>query len=335
LSLFDGSTAKQRHTPRASFAIDRDPLENPQIMLNATRHHERTGDRMKTVTRANYAKRIEKAVMYLSDHLDDTLDLHRLAEEAHLSPYHFHRVYMAMMGETVADTVRRQRMHRASIRLLASATPVAKLATEAGYGSVQAFNRAFRDAHGLPPAAFRKRGELMSLSAGIDRGLQHPPRQMEPDMYQVNIEKVKPERVACMAHRGDYNQIGRAFERLTVWAAGKNLLGPTTKMYGIYYDDPASKPLDELQSHACVTVPAGFKADGDITVKETPAGKVATIIHTGPYSELHIAYDWIYCEWLPKSGEAPGDQPCFEEYLNDPRQVPPSELKTAIRVPLK
>ena len=106
---------------------------------------------MKTATLANYAKRIEKVVMYLSDHLDDTLDLHRLAEEAHLSPYHFHRVYVAMMGETVAETVRRQRLHRASIKLLVSATPVAKLATEAGYGSVQAFNRSFREAYGLPP----------------------------------------------------------------------------------------------------------------------------------------------------------------------------------------
>ncbi len=98
---------------------------------------------MKTATRSSYAKRIEKVVMYLSDHLDDALDLHRLAEEAHLSPYHFHRVYVAMMGETVMDTVRRQRLQRASLKLIVSATPVVKLATEAGYGSVQAFNRAF------------------------------------------------------------------------------------------------------------------------------------------------------------------------------------------------
>jgi len=294
---------------------------------------------MKTATRANYAKRIEKVVMYLFDHLDDTLDLHRLAEEAHLSPYHFHRVYMAMMGETVVETVRRARLHRASIRLIASATPVAKVATEAGYGSVQAFNRAFREAHGLPPAAFRKRGELMSTQAGlcsaVQRGLQPPPRQLEPDMYQVNIEQTKPQRVACMPHVGDYNQIGRVFERLTVWAAGKNLFGPATRMYGIYYDDPASKPLNDLRSDACITVPDGFKPEGGVEVKQTPGGKCAAFVHTGPYSELHLAYDWVYREWLPKSGEAPGDQPCFEEYLNDPRQVAPAELKTVIRVPLK
>lgn len=293
-------------------------------------------ERMKTATRANYAKRIEKVVMYLCDHLDEALDLHRLAEEAHLSPYHFHRVYTAMMGETVVETLRRQRLHRASVKLLVSATPVAKLATEAGYGSVQAFNRSFRDAYGLPPAAFRKRGEQLAIAASVRKSLQQPPRDLEIDMYEVSIQQLKPQRVATLAHQGDYNEIGRSFERLSIWASGQpGVFGPHTKMFGIYYDDPASKPASELRSDACVTVPENFKGDAEHPVKQTPGGKCAVFVHTGPYSELHLAYDWIYCTWLPQSGEAPGDQPCFEDYLNDPRQVPPSELKTAICVPLK
>ena len=76
---------------------------------------------MKTITRETYAKRIERVLHYIVDHLDDVgqnpLDIHRLAEEAFLSPYHFHRVYVAMMGETVADTLRRHRLHRAAIKL--------------------------------------------------------------------------------------------------------------------------------------------------------------------------------------------------------------------------
>ena len=102
---------------------------------------------MKTITRKTYAKRIERVLHYIVDHLDDVgespLDIHRLAEEAFLSPYHFHRVYVAMMGETVADTLRRHRLHRAAIQLNASATPVALLASEAGYGSAQAFTNEY------------------------------------------------------------------------------------------------------------------------------------------------------------------------------------------------
>lgn len=119
---------------------------------------------MKTITLETYAKRIERVLHYMVDHLDDCdqnpLDIHRLVEEAILSPHHFHRVYVAMMGETVADTLRRYRLHRAAIKLSASATPVALLAGEAGYGSAQAFTRAFREAYGVPPAQYRLHGKL-------------------------------------------------------------------------------------------------------------------------------------------------------------------------------
>jgi AraC family transcriptional regulator len=290
---------------------------------------------IKTSTREQYAKRLDKVVMYLADHLDAELDIHRLAEEAHLSPYHFHRVYAAMVGETVAETVKRLRLHRSALELITTAAPVAKLAAEAGYASVQSFTRVFRDAYGLPPAAYRRRGEQLDIAAGIARGLHPSQRKPEPDMYPVKIQEIPPQRVAAMEYRGDYTQIGPTFERLSLWAAGKGLMAPTSRSYGIYYDDPASMPVDKLRADACVTVPEGTRVDGDVKLTQTPSGRCAEIIHVGPYSELHRAYDWFYREWLPRSGEAPGDQPCFEEYLNDPRHVAPSKLETAIRIPLR
>jgi hypothetical protein len=65
-------------------------------------------------TRSDYAMRLERVFRWLADHLDDTLDLARLAEVAAMSPYHFHRTYHAMQGETAAETVRRRRLHRAA-----------------------------------------------------------------------------------------------------------------------------------------------------------------------------------------------------------------------------
>ena len=93
-------------------------------------------------------------------------------------------------------------------------------------------------------------------------------------MYEVTIKQLKPQRVATLAHRGDYNEIGRTFERLSIWAAGQaGVFGPTTKMYGIYYDDPKSKPASELRSEACVTVPEDFKSDAEHPIKHTPGGR--------------------------------------------------------------
>ncbi len=66
------------------------------------------------VTLQAWRKRMQRVADWLVDHLDQPFDLDRLAELAHFSPYHFHRVYSVAMGEPVAETVRRMRLHRAA-----------------------------------------------------------------------------------------------------------------------------------------------------------------------------------------------------------------------------
>ena len=75
-------------------------------------------------TRADHADRIDRALAYLSEHLDQDVDLERLADVACYSPFHFHRIYRALQGETVAETVRRMRLHRAALELLEAGHPI-------------------------------------------------------------------------------------------------------------------------------------------------------------------------------------------------------------------
>ncbi len=57
--------------------------------------------------------------------------------------------------------------------------------------------------------------------------------------------------------------------------------------------------------------------------------------HKGPYSDMKAAYDWLFGEWLVQSGREVADAPVPEDYLNNPRDVPPTELLTDICLPLK
>lgn len=291
---------------------------------------------MKTITRETYSRRIEKALDYLSNHLETDLDFHRLADEACLSPYHFHRVYVAMMGETVAESVRRKRLHAAAIMLITSARPIAAVTQEAGYASVHAFTRAFRDAYGLPPAKYRLHGQL---SAALQRSRQfdHKEHSMKYQftLSDVSVKTLPAVRVAALEHRGDYHQIGDAFDRLAAWSAGKGFLAADTPSFGIYYDDPESKPKTELRSEACIAAPVNVHADSDIRMLQTPGGKCAVLEFKGPYSDLEAPYRWLYDTWLPQSGEEPRDDPPYEAYLNDARSTPPTELRTAICIPLR
>ena len=105
-------------------------------------------------------------------------------------------------------------------------------------------------------------------------------------------------------------------------------------MIGVYLDSPDDVPEDKLRSYA------GAEFRGD----ETPAGmenlqikggKTAVLTFKGTYYGLHAAYHTLFGNWLPQSGEEPADQPCYEIYLNDPRETAPDELLTEICLPLK
>ena len=92
---------------------------------------------------------------WLAARPDADADLHRLAELACLSPYHFHRVYRAPMGETVHATVQRMRLARVSVALAQGKGSLRQVADRAGYASEAAFSRAFSAQYGLPPGRYR------------------------------------------------------------------------------------------------------------------------------------------------------------------------------------
>jgi AraC family transcriptional regulator len=288
-------------------------------------------------TRSDYAMRLERVFRWLADHLDDTLDLARLAEVAAMSPYHFHRTYHAMQGETAAETVRRLRLHRAAVELITGELPVPRVARRAGYGSQEAFTRAFKAAYGVPPARYRA-SFVPSPTPGRSATTGHTGAEDAMDTtttYLATIRETPVLRVAALAHHGEYMNIGSTFERLMAMAAGQGLIGPWTRSFGIYYDDPASTPRDALRSDACVTLPDGKMPSRELEVREIRGGRYAVTLHRGPYAELHFPYTWLYGTWLPTSGEEPADAPSVEEYLNDARVVPPSELRTEIWLPLR
>lgn len=267
-------------------------------------------------TSLDYGGRIERVLAFLADNLDRALDLDRLADVACFSPFHFHRIFHALTGETVAESVRRMRLHRAALELIERETPIARVAARAGYGSQAAFTRAFRSAYGAPPAAYRA-----SAPAPCDES-------------DVTVRTDEALALVALRLEGPYERIGATFERLNALAAARGWVDGSTRYFGVYHHDPAGTPEADLRSDACLTAPDGFAGEGELRPLTLAGGRHAVLLHVGPYAELHRAYTWLYREWLPQSGTVPADRPCVEEYLNNPRQVPPTELRTEIWLPL-
>ena len=286
---------------------------------------------MRLATEHDYRRRTARVAEHLAAHLDAPLDLDRLAAIACFSPAHFHRIYTAVTGETVADTVRRLRLHRASGELRENRLPLERIATRAGYGSLAAFSRAFKTAYGLPPARWR---DARRPEVPLGLPLCGVNTMSSSTALPVEIRDLPSLRLAVVPHVGPYMEIGRAFETLAGIAGPAGLFRADTATIGVYLDDPAAVPASRLRAEAGLTVADAVPLPAGLGERRLPGGRHAVWTHRGPYVDLEEAYRRLYGEWLPASGEEAADRPCFEIYLNDPRTTAPLDLVTEICLPL-
>jgi len=287
----------------------------------------------KAKDRTDYRARLARVITYIYDHMDEDIDLNKLADVACLSPYHWHRVYHGLYGETLAATVKRLRLHRAGAYLANSDMPIDEIAVKSGYTSAQGFTRAFTQAYNMPPAEYRRTGNHAQFQENI--------AMANAASYPVSIKTLPALRFAGLDHRGSYMLIGKAFETVFGWFASQGhfnpggLFGKGAQAIGIYLDDPNAIAEDDLRSKAGMVVPATFKIDAPLIEAAIPGGDYAVLRHKGPYAELRSAYQWLYGTWLVQSGHEAADAPVFEEYINNPRDVAPQDLITDIHLPLR
>lgn len=273
----------------------------------------------------------EKRLLRVLDHIHDNpngdLSLDALSDVAAMSRFHWHRVFRAMTGETLAQAVRRIRMQRASYLLVMTDNPLATIAAAVGMDSLPSFNRCFAEAFLMSPSAFRKRGEL--------RPFARIPTPRRPPMYPVTIRADGPIRLAALPHKGAYFEISRAFQKLSAVMASRDLFRSAGRMIAVFYDDPQSVAEPDLRSHAGFEIKTPSDLTAPLEEVTLPAGRQAVLTYTGPYAGLPAAYDELFGVWLPASGEEPADSPSFEVYLNSPTDTAPQDLVTELHLPLK
>ena len=295
------------------------------------------GTDMKAQTRQNYRKRLIQVVDYIYQHIAEDLDVNTLADVALMSPYHFHRIYRQLANETINATVRRLRLQKAASLLIQTEQTIQQIATHVSYGSLEAFSRAFSKQFGESPADYRqtKRSNPISLEPFVAMLPQSTNEVIT--MFNVEIIETQPIKLLAMAHQGDYLNIGQAFEKVFHYAISHNILNNEIRSIGIYYQDPLSVPKQELRSHAGVSIPGDIdlKDDSELEILNVPGGRCASLLFKGSYAELEKAYAYLFGKWLPESGLEAADFPPVEEYLNDPKSTPPSELLTRVNCFLK
>lgn len=302
---------------------------------------------MRNETAQIYHERILRVLVYIQNHLDEALDLEALAGVANFSPFHFHRIFTAMVGESVLQHIRRIRLERAATRLKHSEASVTRIAFEAGYETHESFTRSFRSHFGESPSDYRqsKRIEWPPAPSRVHftpdgRVTDYAVAAKEKGNMNVEIKTIPPMHVAFIRHVGPYLSVGRVWERLCSWAGSKGLFGarsggPALEMLGVSHDDPEVTPPDQLRYDACITVSELVQAQGEVGVQDVGGGEYAVFRHVGPYEKLNETYHAFCAGWLPTSGRELRTGPALEMYRNSPMNASPDQLITDICMPLE
>ncbi|AIY43363.1 putative transcription regulator protein [Collimonas arenae] len=252
--------------------------------------------------------------------------LEGLAGIANFSPFHFHRLYRGMMGETVAATIRRLRLAHAASLLMEGKRSITDIALETGYDSPQAFTRAFRSFSGSSPRGFRQK---IGVFAGGDAGGGATQDQPGFDMHLLERE---PMRIHALPHSGPLATIPYSHRRLRTLVGSR----PVQQWLGVCYGDPeANDDFRDFRYYAAAVLPAEpLIADG-VGIMDIPGGLYAVHTLMGPYTQIGPAINTLYSAWLPGSGYEPDDRPLLECYRNNPRMVAPEELRTDLLIPIR
>jgi AraC family transcriptional regulator len=288
---------------------------------------------MRPTQRQRYAEQIERLVRYLHalDWSDDAagLDLEKLAAVANLSPWHFHRVFRLMTGESVGEMVRRMRVAKGAALLRGSPGQVTQAAMASGYATPQAFARAVRRVTGLSPTDLPGSQELLALLRARTTGKDGTPP------LSVEITSVHPFTVQAMRNVGDYRQLDAAFGRLFESVFAEQSMEALQGIYGVPIDDPVSVPPTECRFECAVRLDMAVAFTPPIRAIELGGGMYVVGHHLGDYDLVHSAIDELYAMLLECCDTRLADAPLYVWYLDDPEARPPHALRANIYIPVE
>jgi len=289
--------------------------------------------------RKNAARRyllgIERVITRLQDAIargEPLPDLAELATLAHLSPFHFHRIFRALAGETVGQAVARLRLSRA-LQLLSGGDSVTSVALAVGYESPQALARAFRSRLDVAPGSLR--GDAMAADALRARLSAPLAMAGEAAPLQVTVREVAPFEVVVLRQRGAFADLDRGYGRLFDWALRAGVAERLQRLVGLPLSDHRDVAAAAHVYECAMAFGDGIpRPPAPMVLRLVGGGSHAVLRHVGPYEGLEAALDRLLVEWWPGSGHALRDAPVFHHFLDDPEQVPAAILRADVHLPV-
>lgn len=252
---------------------------------------------------------IAKTIWLIETHFGASISLDEMAEQAGLSRTHLSRIFPLATGHSISGYIRARRLTEAAKALADGAPDILGVALDAGYGSHEAFTRAFRDQFGLTPVELRKRRSLSDLNLVEPLSMD---TETTTKLARPRIETMPARKFAGLMQRHDMNQsnsIPVQWQKLQQYIGHIPGAVPGAA-YGIVTEGDGN-----FCTYLCgVEITPAAELPPEFVTLAVPAGRWARVTHSGHISTIRSTIRAIYDDWLPTSGHRQADGISFVEY---------------------
>ncbi|MCM0647847.1 AraC family transcriptional regulator [Clostridium swellfunianum] len=273
----------------------------------------------------DWLERMNYALDYIENHLEDEIDYTQISRAAYCSEYHFSRMFSSISGISLSEYIRRRRLTLAAFEIQKTDARIIDVAIKYGYESSDAFSRAFQKLHGIKPSEARNKGVQLKAFPRISFQIS-----IKGDVeMEYRIEKLDFE--LKIIGRSKSVKTSRAFKTIpTLWNSAKKD-GFMQKLIDMSWENPKCK-LEGLLG-VCGTEAAITDEDFNYFMgvryeTEAPTDMETLIIPQSTWAVFPNVVDaWkrLYTEWVPTSGYELASLPCIECYYG-PKHKPRHEL---------
>ncbi len=306
-------------------------------------------------SRAEYISRINRVMEYIDNHYNESISLNNLANIAHFSPFHFHRIFSTLTGETPADFCLRIRTEKAAQQLKDyPSKSITDIVFDCGFSSMALFARTFKKHFSISASAYRKMEQPIVVIDGVYYSKNGQALSKKNQIYvdrnnelcsinlkqiiimetKVIVKEMPDMQVIYCRHTGAFNEIHKAYSKLMQFAGPRGLLSENSHTVTVYHDDPSVTAIEKVRQSACLVVDKDLSVEGEIAKMTIKGGKYAVGHFEISVTEFENAWNTM-CVWMTESGYEPGEGNPYELYYADPQNHPENKFVLDICIPLK
>jgi AraC family transcriptional regulator len=306
-------------------------------------------------TSTQYRRRINMALEFIDNHINQTIQLKDIASASHFSPYHFHRIFHSLVGETVNDYVFRKRIEKSVMNLLGKPElSITQIAAAGGYSSSANYSKAFKSYFGITPSELRKNdGKTINSKQGKlyrKYGKAFNPDEMYSQYFtqsalincskheeihmQVKLQAQAERRIAFLTSPQGYqlDSVYDTWDKMHDWAKSNGIKITPQVRFAVCHDNPAITPEDKCRYDAAIVISPEIKVNPPFMLSSMPSGDYAVAYFKDDAEKISGFMNSLYCEWFQNSGYEPDDYPPVFNYLNDSREDELVEMNVYIKV---